>query len=526
MAKKKIHTGQAAENAFVTGMGGKLYKGQAGSQATDIVLHHPDHGTFDAEMKAGGTIDFSQMRMDVEHFSGQLRQTVGSIQSSGDVTGKYKKPSGKTRDVIGLVQRLTRGKQLTPGTQDIERPSRTKVDQSGNPIIRKETRPAAKGEVPTKRLSLKNKNAVTFLDRRDPVHIAIHHKTGEVALIPTKNEHAHLGDKMGLKKTVTYDHIADEHGHKNTLGVKLRGPRAKGGTFNASIESSSGNMVNAIKDAGGHVFDSLDHATKHLRSHGWGAETGHAMNENVEMTEGIYDPITGYQEIYRMMPRSGDKEKKKRDSILRSLGLVALRSVVGEDDADTDGPTAAADPTKTDINQSWLDTIGDIWGDVRDRYGTQGGKITEIEPPKFKVPKLKEQVNSSDEDDEEENTDRTKPGTKPGQDQSVPYQTPEPGEKVVNADAGGGSPYVKPAKTVMLGDEELEEGIRKSFSDFLLKEKNIDIIKGVMEPFTDINKDNINQTASMILAAMINKNNNNKKDKKEKKHSCECPHNK
>jgi hypothetical protein len=206
VAKKKIHTGQAAENAFVTGMGGKLYKGQAGSQATDIVLHHPDHGKFDGEMKAGGTIDFSQMRMDVDHSSGQLRQTVGSIQSSGDVSGKYTRPSGKTRDVIGLVQRLTRGKQLTPGTQDIERESRTKVDQSGNPVIKKETRPAAMGEVPTKRLGLKNRNAVSMMNRADPVHVAIHHKTGEVALIPTKDEHAHLGDKMGLNKTVTYDH--------------------------------------------------------------------------------------------------------------------------------------------------------------------------------------------------------------------------------------------------------------------------------------------------------------------------------
>jgi hypothetical protein len=130
-----------------------------------------------------------------------------------------------------------------------------------------------------------------MMHRADPVHIAIHHKTGEVALIPTKDEHAHLGEKMGLKKTVTYDHLGGEdHGHKNTLGVKLRGPRAKGSTFNASVESSSGAMVDAVRDAGGHVFDSLDHATEHLRSHGWGAETGHAMSESVGLLlQGKYD---------------------------------------------------------------------------------------------------------------------------------------------------------------------------------------------------------------------------------------------
>ena len=61
-----------------------------------------------------------------------------------------------------------------------------------------------------------------------------------------------------------------------------------------------------------------------------------------------------------------------------------------------------------------------------------------------------------------------------------------------------------------------------SFSDFLLNEKNIDIgVRGYMEPVTDTNKNNINQTASMLIAAIANKNN-----KKEKEHSCGCPHNK
>ena len=350
MAKNKIPTGQAAENAFVTGMGGKLYGKKSGSQATDIILHHPEHGKIDGEMKAGGTIDFSQMRMDVDHASGKLRQTIGSVQSSGDVGGQYQKRSGRPRDVVGLAQRITRDKSLTPGTQNIERVSRS----TGQ--VKQETRPAAMGEVPTKRLSLNNRNAVDMMKREDPIHVAIHHKTGEVALIPTKDEHAHLGDKMGLDKTITYDHLGgDDHGHKDTLGVKLRGPRAKGSTFNASVESSSGAMVNAVKDAGGHVFKSLDHATEHLRSHGWGAETGHAMSESVGMLlQGKYHEAVALNEVvsglYSGIAQSamdklrgigGDEDKKKKDPADASAT-----------DASTDGVDLGIDLSKAGTRMS------------------------------------------------------------------------------------------------------------------------------------------------------------------------------
>ena len=321
MAKNKIPTGQAAENAFVTGMGGKLYGKKSGSQATDIILSHPEHGKIDGEMKAGGTIDFSQMRMDVDHASGKLRQTIGSVQSSGDVGGQYQKRSGKSRDVVRLAQRITRDKSLTPGTQNIERVSRS----TGR--VKQETRPAAMGEVPTKRLSLNNRNAVDMMKREDPVHVAIHHKTGEVALIPTKDEHAHLGDKMGLDKTITYDHLGgDDHGHKDTLGVKLRGPRAKGSTFNASVESSSGAMVNAVKDAGGHVFKSLDHATEHLRSYGWGAETGHAMSESVGMLlQGKYHEAVALNEVVTTL-LEGNPLLEKRRPVARLSDMAYARS--------------------------------------------------------------------------------------------------------------------------------------------------------------------------------------------------------
>ena len=348
MAKNKIPTGQAAENAFVTGMGGKLYGKKSGSQATDIILHHPEHGKIDGEMKAGGTIDFSQMRMDVDHASGKLRQTIGSVQSSGDVGGQYQRRSGKPRDVVGLVQRITRDKFLTPGTQNIERVSRS----TGQ--VKQDTRPAAMGEVPTKRLSLNNRNAVDMMKREDPIHVAIHHKTGEVALIPTKDEHAHLGDKMGLKKTITYDHLGgDDHGHKDTLGVKLRGPRAKGSTFNASVESSSGAMVNAVKDAGGHVFKSLDHATEHLRSHGWGAETGHAMSESVGLLlQGKYHEAVVLNEVvsglYSTIGLSAMQTLRDRGRKKEETGETAGETT-GETEDTTDTTAAPAGKSDKDL---------------------------------------------------------------------------------------------------------------------------------------------------------------------------------
>jgi len=362
MAKNKIPTGQAAENAFVTGMGGKLYGKKSGSQATDIILSHPEHGKIDGEMKAGGTIDFSQMRMDVDHASGKLRQTIGSVQSSGDVGGQYQKRSGKSRDVVRLAQRITRDKSLTPGTQNIERVSRS----TGQ--VKQETRPAAMGEVPTKRLSLNNRNAVDMMKREDPVHVAIHHKTGEVALIPTKDEHAHLGDKMGLDKTITYDHLGgDDHGHKDTLGVKLRGPRAKGSTFNASVESSSGAMVNAVKDAGGHVFKSLDHATEHLRSYGWGAETGHAMSESVGMLlQGKYHEAVALNEVTTKLTEVINPLRLQGALTYRDMFVDLFSDKTAERDAEEARKRAEAakergddDPSQREFPGSGSDPVGD-----------------------------------------------------------------------------------------------------------------------------------------------------------------------
>ena len=300
MAKKDIYTGIRAETEFVTRMDGIHYGKQAGSQATDIIMSHDDHGDVNTEMKGGPTVDHVQTRMDVDAVSGEMRQTVKSQQMSGDVLSSSIHPvTGKTRKFGQMINRHLQKRGITPepGTAEYTRISK----KSGKEKVEK--RPAGMETVAQsgmKKLSLNNKNGVAMMNMGDDkVHVAIHHQTGKVALIPTSDEHRHLGDKMGLNKTVTYDDLAgDDHGHKDTLGLKARPPRAKGGTFNVSLETSSGNMVNAVDDAGGHVFDSLDHATDHLRSYGWTARSGHAMSESVGMLlQGKYHEAVALKEV-------------------------------------------------------------------------------------------------------------------------------------------------------------------------------------------------------------------------------------
>jgi hypothetical protein len=430
---------------------------------------------------------------------------------SGDVaSGKIHPHTNKMRRVIDIINRPFRGITLKSGQQAIERESRTKTDpETGKPLIRHEKRPASMQQLDqasTKRLSMNNKNGVSMMHMGDDhVHVAVHHRTGEVALIPTSNDHAHMGDKMGLSKTITYDHFAgDDHGHKNTLGLTLRGARAKGSTVNVSLETSSGHMVDAVRDAGGHVFDSLDHATEHLRSHGWGARSGHSMDVYPSsstignpIAEGIFNPEKGYPEIYRIAAGKS-KENKETDSILKNIGL-AVTSMLARDEEEEE-----KEPEKTDEVEapseaeetSFLDNIRSWFGGAVDkRYDDS-------------VKPVKEQTDDDDDDSD----------TKPGEDQEIPYQTPEPGTKVVGADSGGGSPYVKPVKSAMVGNDELEESIRKSFSDFLLKEKNIDTgVRGFMEPVTNKSKRDLDDTITMLIASVANKN---------KKDSCGCPHDK
>ena len=394
MAKKDIVSGIRAETGFVTRMGGIHYGKQAGSQATDIIMSHDDHGDVNTEMKGGPTVDHVQTRMDVDAVSGEMRQTVKSQQMSGDVLSSSIHPvTGKTRKFGQMINRHLQKRGITPepGTAEYTRISK----KSGKEKVEK--RPAGMETVAQsgmKKLSLNNKNGVAMMHMGDDkVHVAIHHQTGKVALIPTSDEHRHLGDKMGLNKTVTYDDLAgDDHGHKDTLGLKARPPRAKGGTFNVSLETSSGNMVNAVDDAGGHVFDSLDHATDHLRSYGWTARSGHAMSESVGMLlQGKYHEAVVLKEVVsklveysgaqfqnKMVNQDLTTERDEEQSIenenqsIRGIGGTGVRSMfarIGANAAsalsgiktqrmpDTSDDTALTDEKKENSNRSSGKTV-------------------------------------------------------------------------------------------------------------------------------------------------------------------------
>ena len=252
---KKVHTGSAAEAHFVEKMGGKASKRKAGSQAPDIILSHEEHGTHVGEMKAGGTIDLAQQRFAVHKETGRLMHTT---------TGKIKGRIGKF--VKGRTKRMGR---LTPGkvkrTRTSKKTGKTKT----------EYRAAAGAELgKERRLRLNWKNTHALMGSEEAIHVHVHPKTGHTVIVPNKRKHHHLGKKLGLKKTVSFHSLSKTHGKKKS-GFALRGFREKGSSINASFEGSSAHLVNAVRDAGGHVFDSIDHATEHLRKHGWSAKSGH-----------------------------------------------------------------------------------------------------------------------------------------------------------------------------------------------------------------------------------------------------------
>jgi len=495
--KNKPATGIRAETDFVVGMGGKYYKGGAGSQATDIIMTHPEHGDLNTEMKAGPTVDHQQMRMDVDAVSGNLRQTVRSQQMSGDVaSGKIHPVTGKIRNILGLINRPFRGVTLKSGQQTIERPSRTKTDpETGNPLMKQEKRPASMQQLDqasTKRLSMNNKNGVSMMHMGDDhVHVAIHHTTGEVALIPTSNDHAHIGDKMGLSKTITYDHFGgDDHGHKKTLGLTLRGARAKGSTVNVSLETSSGNMVDAVRDAGGHVFDSLDHATEHLRSHGWTAKSGHAMSESIGLLlQGKYEEkllIEGMAldllgDIY-----DGMRKDKKEDDPAATDTQPATGTQPATDTQPTDPFSAPPWPGGKD------GAPPPIWGGNQEdnpyKDWNQDADGNWVKMPASAAPEPT--------------------GTEtPAPDFSFTPQEKDPSGGLRNRQAERQSEDSTKTGQQHIGFQPRTEGIEKMFSDFL-KEKNIELnAVGMLggEILKNPKKKKVEESAMLMMMPILHK---------------------
>ena len=250
----KPATGPRAESEFVRGMGGKASRRKAGSKAPDFVLSHSDHGSHLGEMKAGNTIDLAQQRFAVNPESGRLQHTT-----KGKMTQRLSK-------LVSHIQK--RMAPLSTGKVKHTWVSR----KTGKPKTK--DRAAASTEVKDRKLYLNWKNTHSLMGSNEAVHIHVHPKTGHTVIVPNKKEHHHLGKKMGLKKTVSFYSLSQSRG-KNKSGFSLRGFRPKGSSMNASFHGSSAHLVNAVRDAGGHVFDSIDHATKHLTKHGWSAQSGH-----------------------------------------------------------------------------------------------------------------------------------------------------------------------------------------------------------------------------------------------------------
>lgn len=256
----RVKTGASAEAHFVKLMGGRSTKKKAGSQAPDIILHHKEHGRHVGEMKAGHTIDLAQQRVSVNK-SGKMHRTTNKLDNTR---------AGQLMDrIMGRIHK--HHGPLPHGTVDRER-----TRKSTGEVVREKIHAAA-DKLPgvSRRVSLNWKNVHNLMSSDEAIHIHVHPKTGHTVIVPNKKEHHHLGKKLGLNKTVSFWSLSNSHGKENS-GYKLRGFRPKGSSINASFEGSSGHVVDAVRNAGGHVFDSPEHATQHLRRHNWNADTGHA----------------------------------------------------------------------------------------------------------------------------------------------------------------------------------------------------------------------------------------------------------
>lgn len=251
----KPATGSRAESQFVTGMGGRASTAKAGAQTPDLILSHSEHGTHEGEMKAGGTIDLAQQRFSVHAETGRLQHTT----------------KGK---VSGRVGKLIKGVTKRMATLPAGKVKRTRTSKKSGEK-KTEYRAAAAEKLPKeRRLKLNWKNTHALMSDKEAIHVHVHPKTGHTVIVPNKRKHHHLGKKLGLNKTVSFHSLSKSHGSKRS-GFALRGFRPKGSSINASFEGSSAHLVNAVRDAGGHVFDSIDHATTHLKKHGWSAQSGH-----------------------------------------------------------------------------------------------------------------------------------------------------------------------------------------------------------------------------------------------------------
>jgi len=254
----KVKKGGSAEAHFVRRMGGKHSGKQPGSTAPDIIFSHPEHGRHVGEIKSGSTITLRQQSFKVEE-DGKLKRSTKKLE--GERAGTFS-------DRVSRRIHREHGPLLS-GQTEVSRVSR----KTGE--VKTEKRAAAIEQLKnlSRRISVNFKNLHSFMSPEEAVHIHTHPTTGETVIVPNQEKHHHLGEKMGLKKTVSLWSLSKDQG-KEKSGFKLRGFRSKGGSANASIDGSSAALVNAVKKSGGDVFPSADAAADHLLSYGWSGTSG------------------------------------------------------------------------------------------------------------------------------------------------------------------------------------------------------------------------------------------------------------
>ena len=259
---KMTYTGPDAERHMIQTTGGRYSEAGAGSHRTDAIGSHPEYGDLNVEVKTGNH-DQQQVRTEVHPDGTHVRQTAAS---------QRKKDIGDQPELARLITRGSEhearlaGGKLSVGTVTREGETRK--------------RPAAteEGEIKDRRISLSHRNMMPFLTHEDPIQIHVSQRTGEAVIVPMRKHHHHHALRMGVPrgKVVSFESLATSRKHGNKKSpFHARGGRRKGSTINYSVGGDSHQVVESIRDAGGHVFKSLTHLGKHLKAMGWTFNSGH-----------------------------------------------------------------------------------------------------------------------------------------------------------------------------------------------------------------------------------------------------------
>lgn len=258
-------TGAKFEASIVT-KGQKKSKKKSGAQTPDIHFSH-GAGKFEAEAKAGKSIDFEQMTIK----GGVKRNRKGKIEKVG-----LDRPVGKTATRAGKMlgkvtgytakkmRRGLKGKGMDPAATHRGRP----ISPLGKAFT------GSKKDVKNK---LTNKHGHQLLHQGgDPVHVHHNTSTGEIAVVPVSNKHKKHTKAIGLHKQPSLQQIANHpKERRSSLGFGFRA-RRKEARANAAFTGDSHKIIDAVKRHGGHVFKNHKEFHAHMKKHGVNVKSGHA----------------------------------------------------------------------------------------------------------------------------------------------------------------------------------------------------------------------------------------------------------